>query len=192
MYSVWTVQRQPSAPSFRCTSIITSLTYIFIIISILSKTHWDGSIMHLIRTLRLPCTFSGVSSLTDVAHAPYIADILTPYQIKAYKKIAILFDSNESASFLRPIYVVLWSPFTSFNSKWFLFFNNPILSRESRYKALKNCIGFFYIRFQWKVMQCFVNRHKETQSKRTGMAVSVNVLRITNLYKFKDNRINSP
>ena len=64
--------------------------------------------MHLIRTLRLPCTFSGVSSLTDVAHAPYIADILTPYQIKAYKicykKIAILFDSNESASFLRPIY----------------------------------------------------------------------------------------
>ena len=54
------------------------------------------------------CTFRGVSSLTDVAHALYIADILTPYQIKAYKicykKIAILFDSNESASFLRPIY----------------------------------------------------------------------------------------
>ena len=44
----------------------------------------------------------------DVAHAPYIADILTPYKIKAYKicykKIAILLDSNESASFLRPIY----------------------------------------------------------------------------------------
>ena len=34
--------------------------------------------------------------------------ILIPYQTKAYKicykKIAILFDSNESASFLRPIY----------------------------------------------------------------------------------------
>ena len=58
--------------------------------------------------LKLPCTFRGVSSLTDVAHAPYIADILTPYQIKAfkmcYKKIALVFDSNESASFLRPIY----------------------------------------------------------------------------------------
>ena len=58
--------------------------------------------------LRLPCTFRGVSSLTDVAHAPYIADIVTPYQIKAYKiyykKIAKLFDSNESVSFLRPIY----------------------------------------------------------------------------------------
>ena len=44
----------------------------------------------------------------DVAHAPYIAGILTPYQIKAYKicykKIARLFDSNESASFLRRIY----------------------------------------------------------------------------------------
>ena len=58
--------------------------------------------------LRLPCTSRGVSSLTDVAHAPYIADILTPYQIKAYKicykKIAIVFDSKESASFLRRIY----------------------------------------------------------------------------------------
>ena len=58
--------------------------------------------------LRLPCTFRGVSSLTDVAHAPYIADILTPYQIKVYKicymKIAILFDSNKSTSFLRPFY----------------------------------------------------------------------------------------
>ena len=58
--------------------------------------------------LRLPCTFRGVSSLTDVAHVPYIADILTPYQIEAYKicykNVAILFDSNESASFLRPIY----------------------------------------------------------------------------------------
>ena len=31
----------------------------------------------------LPCTFTGVSSPTAVAHAPYIADILTPYQIKA-------------------------------------------------------------------------------------------------------------
>ena len=44
----------------------------------------------------------------DVAHAPYIADILTPYQIKAYKicfkKIAIVFNSNESVSFLWPIY----------------------------------------------------------------------------------------
>ena len=56
----------------------------------------------------LPCTFRGISSLTDVAHAPYIADILTPYQVKVYKicymKIAILFDSNESTSFLRPFY----------------------------------------------------------------------------------------
>ena len=90
--------------------------------------------------LRLPCTFRGVSSLTDVADAPYIADIVTPYQIKVYKicykEIAILFDSNESGIFLRPITRTLWSPFTNFNSKWFLFFNNPILSRESRYKAL--------------------------------------------------------
>ena len=55
--------------------------------------------------LRLPCTFRGVSSLTDVAHAPYIADILTPYQIKAYKicyrMIAIFFDSNEFLEFFR-------------------------------------------------------------------------------------------
>ena len=29
--------------------------------------------------LSLLCTFRGVSSLTDVAHAPYIADILAPY-----------------------------------------------------------------------------------------------------------------
>ena len=58
--------------------------------------------------LRLPCNLRGVSSLTDVAHAPYIGDTLTPYQIKAYKicykMIAILIDSNESASFVRPIY----------------------------------------------------------------------------------------
>ena len=52
----------------------------------------------------------GVSSLTDVAHAPYIAirRYLNPYQIKAckifYQTIAILFYSNESASLLRPIY----------------------------------------------------------------------------------------
>ena len=32
-------------------------------------------------------------------------------------------------------------------------------------------------------MQCFVNRHKETQSKSTGMAVNVKVLRIS---KFPD------
>ena len=73
----------------------------------------------------------------------------------------------------------LWSPFTRFNSKRFLFFNHQILSRESRYKALKKRVGLFYIRFQWKVMQCFVNRHKETQSKPTGIAVNVNVLRIS-------------
>ena len=27
-------------------------------------------------------------------------------------------------------------------------------------------------------MQCFENRHKETQSKRTGIAINVKVLRI--------------
>ena len=32
-------------------------------------------------------------------------------------------------------------------------------------------------------MQCFVNRHKETQSKRTGMAINIKVLRIS---KFPD------
>ena len=32
-------------------------------------------------------------------------------------------------------------------------------------------------------MHCFVNRHQETQSKRTGMAVNVKVLRIS---KFPD------
>ena len=32
-------------------------------------------------------------------------------------------------------------------------------------------------------MQCFVNRHKETQSKRTAMAGNVKVLRIS---KFPD------
>ena len=62
--------------------------------------HYLFCVLHLWATV--------VSSLTDVAHAPYIADILTPYQIKAYKifhkKIPIVFDSNESASFLRPIY----------------------------------------------------------------------------------------
>ena len=50
-------------------------------------------------------TFRGVSSLT---HAHYIADIVTPYQIKAYKicykEVAILFDFKESASFLQSIY----------------------------------------------------------------------------------------
>ena len=86
----------------------------------------------------------------DVAHAPYIADILTPYQIKAYKicykKIAIVFDSNESANFLRPIYKDVMIAFHDFNSKWFLFFNNPILSRESRIpiqSAKKPCRFFF-------------------------------------------------
>ena len=53
-------------------------------------------------------TFRGVPSLTHVAHTPYIADILTPYQSKAYKicykEVAILFDSKESASFLRSSY----------------------------------------------------------------------------------------
>ena len=34
-----------------------------------------------------------------------------------------------------------------------------------------------------RFMQCFVNRHKETQSKRTGMAVNVKGLRIC---KFPD------
>ena len=44
----------------------------------------------------------------DVAHAPYIAIIIAPNQINVYKicykAIATLFDPNELASFLRPIY----------------------------------------------------------------------------------------
>ena len=85
------------------------------------------------RQLRLPCTFRGVSSLT---HALYIADIVAPYEIKAYKiwykmmkYFSILMNRRVSWD---PSARMLWSSFTSFNSKWFLFFNNPIRSRESR------------------------------------------------------------
>ena len=61
---------------------------------VLKHKYLSSSVATNTSMLRLPCTFRGVSSLTDVAHAPYIADILTPYQINThkicYKMIAIL------------------------------------------------------------------------------------------------------
>ena len=94
-------------------------------------------LLHTGRTrLRLPCTFRGVSSLMDVAHAPYITDILTQYKIKAYKicckKIAILFDSNE-------LYVPEVDPITG----------DVFHEREDHCHILLNASG----RIQWKEVQ---------------------------------------
>ena len=90
---------------FRLRTLLKRKSYYIATRSIFKK--WN-ILIFLLGNLMLPCTFRGVSSLTAVAHTPYIANILTPYQIKAYKicnkKIAIVFDSNESVSFLRPIY----------------------------------------------------------------------------------------
>ena len=98
--------------------------------------------------------------------------------------IAIRFDSNESASFLRAIYEDVMIAFHELKLKViFVFQQSDSFQGVPIQSAKKPCRFVFYIRFQWKVMQCFVNRHKETQSKHTGMAVNVEVLRIS---KFPD------
>ena len=53
--------------------------------------------------LRLPCTFRGGFSLTDVAPLSYIPDTRNPYQIKAYRtgysNISLLLQQNKFPGF---------------------------------------------------------------------------------------------
>ena len=91
-----------------CINVVYCCTYAICVCSIVSSTGClvaeISTLTDFLQALRLPCTFRGVSSLTDVVHTPYIADTFAPYQIKAYKicqkKIPIVFDSNESASLI--------------------------------------------------------------------------------------------
>ena len=55
------------------------------------------------QVLRLPCTFRGGFSLTDVAPFSYITDTQNPNQIKAYRtgysNISLLFQENKFLGF---------------------------------------------------------------------------------------------
>ena len=147
VYNLWIFWSQMRCSNYSATEIRVADQRLYVISSTCNllrllrcSKKWElyYRLKHTCTTLKVTVYLQGCPSLTDVAHALYIAYILTPYQIEAYKicykNIAILFDSNKSASFLRPIYE---AAMTAFHSKWFLFLNNPIQS------AKKPCRVFF-------------------------------------------------